>query len=154
MKTEIRHKVEFYSPGTFVSEVSVRQIGEWNTRVAVQLAGEITERHGARPFGFRFITETVVSGIADGSGGEMPETSKRINRSGTHFINGKILTLANVEAREPGSTLASNMRSNQIAAVVETSNSYRHVSEFREGDCIVDADGTVLLTAGAKGPAK
>jgi hypothetical protein len=145
MKTETKHYVTFSSPGIMFSENTTREIGEWDTRAAMKMAGEIRGRHGARPFGFQFETRRIVSDIEDGSGGFMPETSKEERRSGTYFICGRVLTQEDVDSEYGAeSTLAWNMRCNEWLRVVETTNGYKHVAIFGDGDCLVDADGTVL----------
>ena len=92
-----KHYALFFSPGTFVSEQSEREIGEWDPREAVRLAGTITERHGARPYGFRFETRLVSDPILDGRGGKLAVDPKVIRRSAMHWIDGRVLTLAEVE---------------------------------------------------------
>jgi hypothetical protein len=49
-----KHYVTFYSPGTFVSESSTLSIEDWDTAKAVEMAKNIQERHGAKPYGFRW----------------------------------------------------------------------------------------------------
>lgn len=51
-----KHFVTFFSPGTFVSETSEKPIDSWDVDTAVEMSTQILERHGARPYGFRFST--------------------------------------------------------------------------------------------------
>ncbi|KQY96411.1 DUF551 domain-containing protein [Brevundimonas sp. Root1423] len=51
-----QHFVLFLSPGTFVAEATEKPVPSWDVATAVAMADSITERHGATPYGFRFIT--------------------------------------------------------------------------------------------------
>ena len=53
-----KHFVTFFSPGTFVSETTEKEIDSWDVEKAKELARSIKERHGATPYGFRFITRS------------------------------------------------------------------------------------------------
>jgi hypothetical protein len=147
VKTETKHFVTFYSPGTLFHEETRREIDSWDTRAATKMAAEIVERHGSKPFGFRFSTSIVVSDVLDGIGGTMPETSKEIAKSAPFYIGGRLRTLAEVEAEEPGSILAWNMRANDWATVVETCSPYRACNVFQHGAVLLDADGTPVARA-------
>ena len=50
------HFVTFYSPGTFVAETTTKPIPSWDVDLAVAMASDIRERHGALAYGFRFST--------------------------------------------------------------------------------------------------
>jgi len=51
MKPNRKHFVDFFSPGTFVSEQSRRPIDKWDASIAVEMANGIKERHNAKPCG-------------------------------------------------------------------------------------------------------
>lgn len=138
-----KHYVVFESRGTLFSEQSEREIGEWSTRAAAQLATEIVERYGARPFCFRFATRRVSDPIDDGNGGTLEVQPKTIAQSGRHFLNGIVKTLDVLEAETSDRTeiLISNMRCNDWPIVVEASGS---TQPFEVDDCVVDADGTII----------
>jgi hypothetical protein len=130
-KTLIKHFVTFYSPGTFVSETSTKEIPDWDIYKAMEMAHEIVERYGATPYGFRF--HTSVRGPDDFN----PKETKRGNM---YFLGGRIKTLAEVEARnDPNDRiLISNMKSNDFKSVVVNDNSYRSTMPLNEGDMIVE----------------
>ena len=121
----IAHTVTFYSPGTFFLETSTLEIQEWDVDQALRLAFNVTERHGARPFSFRFNTE---------------EDGKPVATSPLYYIGGRIRTLADVEADNlPNEeVLRWNMRNNGIARVIETNTSYKHTSELKDDDIVLD----------------
>jgi hypothetical protein len=137
-----RNFVVFMSPGTFVDEISERPIGGWSVAVALELAAQITERHGAKPCGFRFETRLVAAPVDDGRGGKLEVRPRTIKTSGMYFIDGRVFTLAEIEAHPeygPDSILAGNMRGNGWMRVVETRNGYRHMAIVRDGDRVVDS---------------
>jgi hypothetical protein len=144
-----KHYVTFRSPGTFMSEDTTRPIGEWDTRVAIRLSHDIVERHGARPYGFRFTTMLESGDIPDGRGGSLKVLPKELKRSGFHFIGGEVLALADVERRFPEKRiLISNMRGNGYERVcmgptIGPAN-YSWCYTFDAGDSVVNADGDVV----------
>lgn len=121
----IAHTVTFYSPGSFAPATSTLKIQEWDVDQALRLALSVTERHGARPFSFRFNTE---------------EDGKKVASSPLYYIAGRVRTLADVEADNlPNEEiLRLNMRNNGIARVIETNTSYKHTSELKDDDIILD----------------
>lgn len=140
-----KHYVIFYIPGTFVSEQTERKIGEWDTRSAMRLAQGITERHGAKPYGFRFETRIVAQDIDDGYGGKLRVEPRAIKTSALHHIKATIESYDEVVARNSPreDTLRFNMRYNDIPFVAVTTNSFRAVHPYEPGDCVVNADGSV-----------
>lgn len=95
----------FYSPGTFVAEQSTRPIGAWDVDLAIAMSCDIKERHGARPYGFRFTTRARSDEDLD---------SKEVARSPMHYLGGKVETIEEVRrrARSDERTLLSNMEMN------------------------------------------
>lgn len=128
-----KHFVQFLSPGTFVSEMTEKPIDAWDIETAVLMAAEITERHGAKPYGFRFTTR-----------GRGPDDldSKQTARSGVYYLGGKIETLAEVEARnDPDERiLLSNMRANGYDRIVVNTNSWRFTAGLNAGDVVLNPD--------------
>ena len=129
-----QHFVTFYSPGTFMAEESCKPVPSWDVAAAVAMSREIVERYGAEPYGFRFSTRTRADDELD---------SKLSAESCMYFLHGKIETLAEVEAREPDSILASNMRSNGYGRVITTTKGWRWTQPFRDGDVLLNDDGTM-----------
>lgn len=137
-----QHFVQFFSPGTLVSETSTLPIDKWDTHLAADMARTITERHGAKPYGFQFITKIVAEPVPDGEGGALNVTPKEVERSDTHYITGRLILFDEVPLDEK--TLCRNMRGNGHPICIENRNSYRFVSFFEESDCIVDAEGRII----------
>jgi hypothetical protein len=125
-----QHFVTFFSPGTFVAEMSTKPIEAWDTDAAVAMAHEITERHGATPYGFRFITRGRSDAELD---------SKEIARSPMYYLGGRVETLAEVEARnDPGERiLLSNMRGNGYDRIIVNDNSWRWTQPLNPEDVVL-----------------
>lgn len=126
-----KHFVTFFSPGTFVSEVTEKPIEAWDTETAMQMARDITERHGAKPYGFQFTTRTRGRGDLDSSVSA---------RSPMYYLGGKVETLAEVEARNDPKEhiLRSNMRGNGYDKIIVNDNSWRFTGPLHDGDVILD----------------
>lgn len=126
-----KHYVEFYSPGTFTPEVTAKEIPSWDVELAKKIAGDIHERHGARPFGFRFFTRTRDAHELD---------SRRTADSGTYYLGGRVETIEDVRRRaDPREEiLLGNMERNGIDRIIINSNSWVFTGEFRDGDTLLD----------------
>lgn len=125
-----KHFVRFLSAGTFVAEETVMPIEKWDVDQAIEMAKGITERYGAKPYGFQFITRGRTDEELD---------SKVINRSGIYYINGTVETLNQVKAKgnPDDRILISNMESNGWDKIVTTYNPYKWVQPFNEEDSVV-----------------
>lgn len=125
------HFVTFYSPGTFYCEDSEYPISSWDIPVAVDMARDICERHGARPFGFRFSTR---------ERGENDLDSKVSKKSGMHYLGGKIETLSEVERRatKEDRILLDNMRVNGWNRIITNTNSWMYTGVFHDEDVLLD----------------
>ena len=123
--------VEFFSPGAFMAETRRIEVPVHNVDKAVELARGIIERHGARPFGFQFLTRERACSELDAT-----ETY----RSGTYFLGGKLITQQEViDRNDPKEDiLRSNMRCNGIERVIENNNSWKYVGEFNDDDTLLD----------------
>ena len=120
----MKHYVRFYSPGTFTAEMTVREVDSWNVEEAKRLAKDIVERHGAKPYGFKFFT--------DGK-------PININKSCMYYLGGTIYSLEEVKEKFPKEKiLISNMEINNWDHVIENKNSYTAWLPFEEGDILLD----------------
>ena len=122
------HFVTFLSPGTFIAENTTKQIPHWDTAEAVEMAESITERHGAKPYGFYFTTRARADNELD---------SKVVDRSGTYYMGGDIETVEDVEAKGP-SILLENMQGNGWDRVVTTRNGYQWTQPLCGNDVVLD----------------
>lgn len=127
----IQHFVTFYSPGTLMSETRTVDIESWDVDQAVALSEGIVERHGARPYGFRFSTRERKDSDLD---------SREVNTSPMYFLGGVVETLEEIEARNDPreEILRSNMRNNGYDRVLVNTNSYRFVTPIRDSDIVLD----------------
>lgn len=141
-----KHQVTFYSPGTFVSESTTMDIESWDTAKAVEMSEKIKERYNARPYAFVFTTLLVSDDVPDGEGGKLKVEPKQVERSGLHFLGGRLETYDDVLARKDDkeSILLSNMRNNESWIICINDNSFRSTIPFGEEDCIVNARGLIV----------
>lgn len=114
-----KHFVTFLSPGTFFSETTTKEIDTWSVDLAMQIARDIKERHGATPYGFRFETKT--------SDGWEPKTVKS---SGIYYLGGRLLTIDDIPDTKWNETLRWNMKYNDIETVIENTNSWKVTMPF------------------------
>ena len=128
--TEVRKGqlfVIYYSPGTFFLEQSSFEVETRDLAAcAARAKTDVQERHGAKPFAFRF---------TDGNGECL---------SGLHYLTGKVLTRDDVPDDKEHSIMRSNMFDPDRCVVVENTNSYKHVSHFLEGDVVIDWEGNIV----------
>ena len=126
-----KHFVEFLSPGTFFAEQTELPIDSWSVDEAVEMSKKITERYGAKPYGFRFLTKSRNDADLD---------SHISNRSGTYYINGVVKTLEEIKAENNPNNriLISNMECNKWDKVVITTSPYRWTQPFTQDDRIVE----------------
>lgn len=123
--------VTFFSPGTFVPETTTAPVDSWDVDKAVELARGITERHGAKPYGFQFSTRGRSDKELD---------SKVIKSSGIYYLGGKIETRNEVFARNDPKEgiLRSNMDCNGIDKIIVNDNSWRFMGAFKDDDTLLD----------------
>lgn len=127
-----QHFVTFYSPGTFVAEDTTKPIAAWNVDDAVAMAALISERHGAKPYGFQFTTR----------GREPHELdSKVIAKSPMHYIGGKIETLDEVRSRglESERILLSNMECNGWNRIWRATAGWSWTQPLKPEDVVIAA---------------
>lgn len=114
-----KHYVTFYSPGSFVSESTSKEIDAWSVDLAIRMAKDIKGRHGATPYGFSFETKE--------SDGWSPKTVKE---SGMYYLGGKLLTIDDIPDTDGNSVLRDNMRFNNYEYVIENTNSWKVTLPF------------------------
>lgn len=125
-----QHFVLFLSPGTMFAEQTTRPIGAWDVDAAVSMARTITERHGAKPYGFRFLTRAREDDELD---------SHIVKESRTYYLGGRVLTLADVEREMPHEeTLLWNMRTNGYERIVINTNSWKWTQPLGPQDVVLD----------------
>jgi len=126
-----KHFVTFYSPGTFVSESTTKEVDSWDTEQAMKLVSNIKERHGATPYAFIFTTKSREENDLD---------SKETARSCVYHLGGKIETVEEIELRNDPkeAILLSNMQMNGMSRVVVNTNSWRFVSPLGDTDVVLD----------------
>jgi len=111
-------------------------------KVIAAKAKTLSQRHGAKPFGFRVETKEYEEIITKDDKVFRTKTETTYS-SGIYFLTGRVLTLNDVPDTEENHILRSNMEINKLVCV-ENTNSYRHTSAFREEDKIIDWDGNVI----------
>ena len=148
----IQHFVNFLSPGTFFNEETNEPIGEWDTKLATQMASKIKERHGATPYGFKFETRITHPPIPDGEGGKLEVVPKTIKTSGTYFLGGELETLDEIKKRKDprDSILISNMEGNGWYIVCVNTNSYKSTMPFNKEDFLLDKKGGIVSSGNDK----
>ena len=126
-----KHFVNFYSPGTFVSEVTEKEIDSWDVEQAQVMARGIKVRHGATPYGFCFTTRKL---------GDNDLDSKITERSNMYYLGGTVrhLDFIILENNPDERILISNMKINGWDRVVENNNSWKITQPLEDGDVVLD----------------
>lgn len=114
----LRHYVTFYYPGLLFAETESQEIASRDAPLSIPESA----------YAYRFYDQE----SAEIGGETLIGPAK--NLSPTHFLGGQIRTREEVEATEPGSIMAFNMRANNMARVVIT----------RYGQGIAMAEGDVV----------
>lgn len=127
-----RHFVIFYSPGTFVAETTEKPVSAWDTDEALALMTDVSERHGATPYGFRFSTRARDPDDLD---------SKVIEQSGMFYVGGKAETLEEVEARDDPDEriLRANMRGNDYKRIWRSTEGWSWTQPLNDDDIVLPA---------------
>ncbi len=122
--------VTFYSPGTFVAEMTTKQVASWSIPKALKLMKDVKERHGAVPYGFRFTTKK--RGLRDFE-------PKEVAKSGMYYVNCRVQTLEEIEKRgkKEELTLLQNMRANGWDKIVTTKSGWAWSHPLQEGDIVL-----------------
>ena len=123
-----KHFVTFYSPGTFIAEMTEEPIDSWDVKLAEKRAKKITERYNAKPYGFSFSTRSRNADELD---------SKVTATSHMYYLSGKIETLAEIKAREPAGILFSNMQCNNWNRIITCKTPYPWTQPLEDGDVVL-----------------
>ena len=126
-----KHFVTFYSPGTFVSEYTSKEIDSWDVNKAMEMARNIKERHSAIPYGFRFSTRERGAEDLD---------SRETEVSNMYYLGGRIrhLDFIILENKPDEQILISNMKMNGWDRVIENTNSWKITQPLEEGDVVLE----------------
>lgn len=123
-----QHFVTFYSPGTFVAEETTRPIAAWDVEAAQAMSSSVSERHGARPYGFRFTTR---------ERGEADLDSHVTAKSPMYFLPHCVVrTVADLDPQRD-SILISNMEGNGWPRVVQTTEGWSWTVPLAEKDVVL-----------------
>ena len=128
-----KHFVRFFSPGTFVAEMQEQEVPAWDVDIAVELAETITERHGAIPYGFVFLTR---------ERGQEDLDSHITETSPMHYLpHCRVETIEDVENRDDPDEeiLLDNMRANGWNRIVTTTKGWKWNQPLREDDIVLIA---------------
>lgn len=125
-----QHFVTFYSPGTFVAEMTEKPIASWDTDEAMKMAAGIKERYGATPYGFSFTTRGRTDDELD---------SHVTAKSGMYYIGGIVETLEEVEARNNPDEhiLRSNMRCNHYDRIWRSTEGWSWTQPLNADDVVL-----------------
>jgi hypothetical protein len=128
-----KHFVTFYSPGTIVAETTEKPIDSWDVDAAVKMAETITERHNARPYGFRFVTRGREENDPD---------SKVVANSVFYYLRGKIETIERVRERNDPKEriLLSNMEGNGWKRVIRITRGWSWTQPLDDGDVVLNEE--------------
>jgi len=128
-----KHFVTFYSPGTFVAETSIKEIESWDVQAAQRMADSISERYGAKPYGFRFSTRS--------RGPDDLDSSTTATSPMYYLPHCKVETLAEVEARNDPKEriLLSNMRGNGYDRIIVTTEGWKCAQPLLANDVVLSA---------------
>lgn len=125
-----KHFVIFESPGTFFHEQTERPIESWDVAAALKMADDVSERYGATPFAFHFITRERGNDDLD---------SRKTKESGRYFLGGRVMDLEQVKKEMPDAKiLISNMEANSIGCVIVNNNSWKVTQPFTEKDALLE----------------
>lgn len=130
--TMTKHFVTFYSPGILFAESTSKPIESWDVGEAIIMAESVLERHGAKPYGFRFETHSREDEDLD---------SHISDKSCMYYLGGIIETIEDIQKRNDPEEriLLSNMRNNNWNKIIVNNNSWKYTGVFNEGDVLLDA---------------
>jgi hypothetical protein len=128
-----KNYVKFLSAGTFMAEETTKEIDNWDINKAVEMSKSVTERYGAKPYGFYFITRSR----------KEDELDSRVSKeSDMYYLNGTVQTLEELkkENNPNNRILISNMECNGWDRVVTTCNPWKWTQPLRDNDVVINID--------------
>ena len=126
-----KHFVIFFSSCTFITEQTQKPIDNWDKEKAVEMSRRITERYGAKPYGFCFTTRERKFTELD---------SREIKRSNMYYLGGDVLTLKELKAKNDprNQILISNMECNGHNSIVVNNNSWQWIQPLNDDDEVLN----------------
>lgn len=126
--------VVLYTPGrAFV-------VDEWNVDEALR---RVSEEVGS----FQFRTYLTADPIPDGEGGLLEVEKKEVDRSGTYFVRGSLLTYDEVSDSHEDFKRMMRLKENWVVVIASL------IHPFRENDFIIEpVDGKAVITARGDDP--
>jgi hypothetical protein len=123
--------VTFLSPGTFLSEITTKEIPFWDIDMAIKMVDGVIERYNATPYGFYFTTRGRYDYELD---------SKETDRSSMYYLGGTVRTLKEIELEldMKNDILIRNMRANGYDKVVINTNSWKIIQPLNNSDIVLD----------------
>ncbi len=114
-----------------MSETTEKPIDSWDIEKAKKMAKKITERYNATPFGFRFTTRGRSDDELD---------SKIIRTSPMYYIDCKVETLAEIEARNDPKDriLRDNMRCNHWDRIATKKTGWNWSAPIEKDDIVLE----------------
>lgn len=120
--------VTFVSVGAIIDEKTVKPIKYRNVTEAKEMASEIVERHGARPFGFYFIT----------TNGEKPGSKEyKEDRSGMYYIGGVVKKIEELDQTRYRDIISALSDLDVNRCIFVKSGKYEVVKPFMDHDCVI-----------------
>lgn len=125
-----KYFVTFMSAGSFCAETTTKEIEDWDVDKAVKMSKKVSERYGAKPYGFYFTTRSREDNELD---------SKVSKTSNMYYLNGTVETLEEIKAQNnpDRNILISNMECNGWDRVVTTYNPWKWTQPLNSDDIVL-----------------
>jgi hypothetical protein len=141
-RSDLKHRVTYYCPGTFVDETETREVASWDVRAATMVALTVDARYGARPYAFRFTTLDAPAPIMRG-GRAFKADPVQVAESPMHFLGARLLALSDLHRladEDDGryGVIYKNAEHFGWAGVAETCTPFLHFAPFKDGDVNLD----------------
>lgn len=142
MKIRQYYQVTYYSPGSFFSETNEREFENFSLKEFTEKASTITQRYGAKPYGFKVQRLEEIVDMPDGFKCE----PKIIEKAKCYyFINAEVVFSKDLDKKTEG-IFISNLENNCQGVGIISRNSYRFNYFFNKEDFIVNSSGEITRT--------